>query len=130
NTQIEIDPGTFTFSEAEKTFSGWIKQKKRHLSTGKYYKKKFLFFLGNYSLSQSLFYPTFIILLCFNYNINFILSLFIIRLLSQLFILKKCMNKLNEKKLLVLSPFLELILIILNPFLLLSNLIVKQNKWK
>ena len=130
NTQIEIDPETFTFSEAEKTFSGWIKQKKRHLSTGKYYKKKFLFFLENFSLSQSLFYPTFIILLCFNYNIYFILSLFIIRLLSQLFILKKCMNKLNEKKLLVLSPFLELILIILNPFLLLSNLFVKQNKWK
>ena len=57
NTNIVIDPGTFTLSEPKKDFGEWLKQKTRHYSTGKFYKFRHQFLLGLYSFSHFLFYP-------------------------------------------------------------------------
>src|ERR1700710_2222743 len=40
NTAIVIDPDTFTLSEPKKTFSEWFRQKTRHYTTSRYYKKQ------------------------------------------------------------------------------------------
>ncbi|MCF8297048.1 MAG: glycosyltransferase [Saprospiraceae bacterium] len=130
NTKIMINPESFTYSEAKDSFSSWIKQKKRHLSTGKYYKFKHKFLLGMYSLSLFLFYFTGIFLLILTFKIEIVASLVALKLISQIFIFKKCMIKLNEKNLLLISPILEIMLLIINPMLSFSNLIVKTNKWK
>jgi len=57
NTNIVIDPGTFTVSEPKKNFGEWMKQKSRHYNSGKFYKFKHQFLLGLYSFSHFLFYP-------------------------------------------------------------------------
>ncbi|MFC2111125.1 glycosyltransferase [Bacteroidota bacterium] len=130
NTGIMINSDSFTYSESEDSFSNWTKQKKRHLSTGKYYKFKHKFLLGLYSLSLFLFYLTGISLLIIVFNIEIVVSLFALKLISQIFIFKKCMIKLNEKNLLLISPILEIVLLCINPVLSFANLIVKTNKWK
>lgn len=130
NTSIEIDPESFTSSEAKKTFSEWWLQKRRHLSTSKYYKFKHKFLLGLYSLSIIVAILSFIILLTLKVNILIILILFGIRLLSQLVIIKKACDQLMEKKLLLFSPLIELFLLGVFPIMILTNLIIKRNRWQ
>ena len=130
NTRILVDKESFTFSEPKTNYAEWMTQKRRHLSTAKFYKSKFKFLLGKYALSQLLVYGLMATLLVLNYSILLVLGLFFLRLVSQIVILKKCTNQLKENNLLLFSPILELILF-LNHFLLsTSNLIFKQNKWK
>src|SRR5215831_3035536 len=70
NINIVIDPEAFTLSEPKKTFGDWIRQKNRHLSTGKYYKPVHKFYLGVYSFTHFLFYPLLIISLIYNWKIS------------------------------------------------------------
>ncbi len=130
NTRIQIHPDSYTYSEPETTYGKWVNQKRRHLSTAKYYKPKFKLLLGKYAFSQILMYGFFVILLISNYFVLLVLGLLLIRFISQFIIMKKCMNHLKEHNLLLFSPILELMLF-LNHFLLsASNVISKQNKWK
>ena len=89
-----------------------------------------------FSLSNFFFYLSFIPLTTFLlidklYNpIIIIIFLLFLKIVSQLIILKKSMNKLVEKNLLLISPILDFIFVIINPLIALSNIIVKENKWK
>ena len=130
NARIEISPDSHTLSEPKTTFSAWMTQKKRHLSTGKHYKLRHKLLLGLFSLSQLIFFATFIVLVSFTYQLIIILLLLTIRLISLLIINKKCIDKLNEKNLLLFSPIFELIILIINIYLSFINIIFKNNKWK
>ena len=130
NTSIAIDPESFTISQAKKTFMEWWLQKRRHLSTSKYYKFKHKFLLGLYSFSLILAVLCFIFLLTLKVNILIVLILFGIRLLSQLVIIKKAGDQLTEKKILLFSPLIELFLLGVFPIMILTNLIIKRNRWK
>ena len=130
NTSIEIHPNSFTISEGKKTFSEWWMQKRRHLSTSKYYKFKHKFLLGLYSISLIVTIIAFIFLLTLKVNISIVLILFGIRILSQLVIIKKASDKLVEKKLLLFSPLIELFLLGVFPIMILTNLIIKRNRWQ
>ncbi|MBP6022563.1 glycosyltransferase [Ferruginibacter sp.] len=96
NTKINIDADTFTLSEPAGSFGQWIKQKRRHYSTAKYYKPVHKFLLGLYSLSQFLFYPLFAASIIF-YGWQFALIVFGIRFLTQAVVFYMVMKKLNEK---------------------------------
>jgi glycosyltransferase involved in cell wall biosynthesis len=98
NTTINIEPESFTYSSPKKTWSSWRQQKRRHYSTGKFYKGKHQFLLGLYSVSQLLVYPAFVVALIF-YNWMFVLPVFGLRLLSLLIVWFGAMNKLKEKDL-------------------------------
>jgi len=98
NTNIVIDPGTFTVSEPKKNFGEWMKQKSRHYNTGKFYKFKHQFLLGLYSFSHFLFYPAFIASL-FAFDWRWVLGVFGIRFLVQAIVYYKSMEKLGEKDL-------------------------------
>ena len=102
NTAIMIDPEAVTLSEPKKSFGDWIKQKKRHYTTAKYYKPIHKFLLGLYSVSQFLFYPAFIAsLILFDWRI--VLGVFAIRLISMYVVFGKTFKKLNEAD---LAPWL------------------------
>ena len=96
NTKINIDKDTFTLSDPPKTWEQWFKQKKRHYSTGKFYKPLHKFLLGFYSFSHFVFYPLFILSLIF-FNWQWALLVFAVRFLLQLFIFYPVAKKLNEK---------------------------------
>ena len=98
NTKINIDKDTFTLSEPAKTWAGWRRQKRRHYSTGRYYRPLHQFLLGLYSLSHFLFYPLLVTCILF-FNWQFALVVFATRLLLQSVIFYPAMKKLDEKDL-------------------------------
>jgi cellulose synthase/poly-beta-1,6-N-acetylglucosamine synthase-like glycosyltransferase len=99
NTQIVIDKDSFTLSEPPRTWREWMKQKRRHYTTSRYYKATHKFLLGLYALSHGVFYPLFIVSMIF-FSWKLSLILFAVRLLIQFFIFYKAMDKLDEKDLL------------------------------
>ncbi len=101
NTAIVIDQDAFTLSEPATTWKQWIRQKKRHYTTSKYYKGIHKFLLGLYAFSLFLFYPLFIASL-FIFDWRWTLGVFGLRFILQGIVIFKTTNKLNEKD---LSPW-------------------------
>lgn len=130
NTSIEIGHDSFTLSESKRGLGSWIIQKQRQSVVARYYKWNTKFLLRKFKLSQLLFYSLLIYLSVVNYNNLIVFSLFGLRLFTQLFIIKKCMNILNEQRLLLISPLAEVLLMLLRIILLFTNLFTKKNKWK
>ena len=98
NTRIQIDPESFTYSEPEKKFGNWFRQKKRHYTSARYYKGSHKFLLGLYNLSFFLYYPLFITSL-FYFNWQLVLYVFGARFLTQALVYYRSMRKLNESDL-------------------------------
>jgi cellulose synthase/poly-beta-1,6-N-acetylglucosamine synthase-like glycosyltransferase len=130
NTRVVADPESFTFSPSKPSFRDWWIQKKRHLSTGRYYRPAHKILLGLYSLSMILFLASFAILVALNYTILFILALFIIRLTVQLVIFRKALTRLHEKGIWLLVPLFEIMLISLNIALSVSRSFSRETKWQ
>jgi len=98
NTAIVIDPDTHTLSEPKRTFVGWMKQKYRHYTAAKYYKRKHKIMLGIYSFTSFLVYPLLTLCIIF-YSWWMALAVYGVRFLVQAVIYYKAMKKLNEKDL-------------------------------
>jgi glycosyltransferase involved in cell wall biosynthesis len=130
NTCIEASQESFTLSPPKKSFKLWWNQKRRHISAGKYYKFKHRFLIGLYPVSLIFFYLSLIFLLIGSDFIYLALVLFVVRLLSQLIIFKKSFDRLLEKKLLLISPLIEVYFLGIYPVMGLINLVFKQTKWK
>lgn len=130
NTTIIASPESFTQSGAKKSFHHWWRQKRRHLSTGMHYKLKHKIVLGGYAASYILMLAGLIWQSMVGNFLWIVALLFFIRLLSQMIIFKKTFYKLREKKLLLLSPLIELYLTIIFPFMVFVNLLFKEGRWK
>lgn len=98
NTKVALHPESFTRSIPQKTWSGWLKQKKRHYTTAKYYKPTHKFLLGLYSFSSFIFYPL-LVAAFFFYDWRIVASVLGFRLLIQGIIYYKSMKKLEESDL-------------------------------
>ncbi len=119
-----------TISICEDSFGNWFAQKRRHLSTGHNYKFLHLLLLGILDLSTILFFVLGIILLSINILNYLVIAILLARIILMLIITKKFMIITNEHNLFVFLPALELILILLIPVINMSNLLLKQRKWK
>jgi len=130
NTKIEINPESFTRSQPKKSFKEWWIQKKRHLSTGRYYRWIHKLLLGLYTSSIVLFYFLFGLQIILNYTIFTVLTLFALRLAIQLSVFHKILARLKEKGIWLMVPFFEIILILINFTVTVSTLLTKESKWK
>jgi len=130
NTRIEIQPDAQTISKPKTTFDQWIRQKRRHLQTGGFYKPTHKFVLGLFALTQTLFWALAIALLVMWYQPYVVLGIFGLRLFTQLLVTGKVMKKLSEKGFLFLIPFFELFLMIISPLLAFANVLNKPVKWR
>jgi cellulose synthase/poly-beta-1,6-N-acetylglucosamine synthase-like glycosyltransferase len=130
NTSIMVHPDGYTYSEPKQTAGQWITQKRRHLSTSHLYKFKHKFLLGLYAFSLVAFYALLVLLLLFNWSVIPVLGVFILRLGSQYFILAACLRKLNEKDLAPFIPVYEILLLLFNAGILISNVVRKPTRWK
>jgi cellulose synthase/poly-beta-1,6-N-acetylglucosamine synthase-like glycosyltransferase len=130
NTRIEIQADAHTLSLPKTSLSQWIRQKRRHLMTGGYYKFSHKFVLGLFAGTQFLYWALAILLLVLWYQPYIVFGLVALRLFSQLFITKKTMSKLSEKGFLLLVPFFELFLLLVSPILAIANVFNKPVKWR
>ncbi len=102
NTQICLDRSTFVYSEAKRTWKEWIDQKKRHLSTGKFY-----------SYSQQLMLSLFPLSLLFSWLVvlfhpdTYSISLLLYRYLFFAIVYSVACYRLAQQRLLFLFYFWE-----------------------
>ena len=130
NVAICIAADAITLSKPKQSWGEWFKQKKRHLSTTKYYKTRHKFSLGLFHFSQSMFYILSILLLVFQIQLPIVAGFVTIRFLIMLLIVHGCFKRLNEKNLTLLSPFFEIVMVIAYPFVSLSSRFYRDKTWK
>jgi cellulose synthase/poly-beta-1,6-N-acetylglucosamine synthase-like glycosyltransferase len=132
-TRVALNKESFTFSEPKRTFTSWFKQKKRHLSTSRYYKFSDKFLLGLFGISQTLFYVSFALFLFFtqwSLPLWIASGLFFLKIVSLMVLHYYAGKKYIEPKLFLYSPLFDFIFALLNPIFALSNLFYRKNKWK
>ena len=130
NTRIEIQQETHTVSAPKSTLAEWLRQKRRHLMTGGYYKSTHKLALGLFAISQVMFWASAIVLLVLWFQPYVVIGIVVLRLFSQLLITGKVMKKLSEKGFLLLVPLFELFLMLVSPFLAVANMFNKPVKWR
>ena len=130
NTRIEIQSDSHTISAPKSSLNQWIRQKRRHLLTGGYYKPAHKIALGLFAITQVMFWASSILLLIMWYQPYIVLGIVALRLISQLIVTGKVMNKLSEKGFLFLVPLFELFLMLVSPFLAFANMLNKPVKWR
>jgi len=109
NMAIVCDPLAFTFSEAKETWHGWVLQKQRHLSAGKYYKWPVKLSLALYASSHALSWLLFFILLLIHHPLaGFAVVYMLFRCLASWATLAITARKLQEKKLFYFFPLFDL----------------------
>ncbi|REE79831.1 cellulose synthase/poly-beta-1,6-N-acetylglucosamine synthase-like glycosyltransferase [Lutibacter oceani] len=129
NTAYSILEDSFTESLPKKSFKEWILQKRRHVATAHYYKRKHQFLLGLFYSSQILFWLVGIILLSFQFNWITVVSLIVFRQLVVYLSIGLAAKKFNEIDLIFLLPFYELFLICIQMLIFIKNLKSKPNHW-
>ena len=131
NTKVEINPHSIIRSEPEKTFADWFKQKRRHLTTAKFYNKKTKFSLLTEVFTRIVFYTLFVFsLIFFTKHYLYIIGIFLIRYIIQFIVFHKIMRRLNENYLLIVSFIYDLLLPFFNFIGIISNKIMaRNNKW-
>jgi poly-beta-1,6-N-acetyl-D-glucosamine synthase len=130
NVSVELHPFSFTESVPRNSFSSWLKQKKRHMSTGNFYKTGHKIMIGSFFFSQFLFYAAIAIMLISGLSWQITLSVWLSRLLIQILIFGFCMKKLSELDILWMLPIFDLFVVILYPLLSVSNLLFKDKTWR
>lgn len=129
-TSIEFSKDSHTESIAPKSFKEWFQQKRRHISTAKHYKLKDQLLLGLFYTTQLLFWGLFITLTCTLFQWKIVLLIFCIRLLLQYLIYGFSAKKLREQDLILAIPFLEIVLILFQLTIFITNKVSKPNHWK
>lgn len=129
NYSIALATDSFCYSEPQKTWESWIRQKSRHHSTSERYQviKKAL--LGIYPFTLLLMYILFITLM-FNEEFRWItLAGFGVILSIKWWIQGKCFYKINERSFVSLFPLTDLFYAILSPIMYFSAENKTSNRW-
>lgn len=112
NTAIEINPGSFTWSEGPQNFNGWWRQKKRHLSTSGSYKMIPAVLLSSFGLAQLIFYVILIFLLLTGWQWQIVLGLLVLKFSIQLLTIIPLARKLKQTQVLWLFPVWEILTVV------------------
>jgi poly-beta-1,6-N-acetyl-D-glucosamine synthase len=130
NTSVSLSPESFTYSKPKTSWTTWMHQKRRHMSTGVYYNGRDQRYLGAWFLSLSGFYIFAIILIILKQYPEVIVSMFAIRLIIQMIVFGKGMQKLKENDLIWLTPLFDAFTAFSYPVLSVSSLVIKTKTWK
>ncbi len=103
NTTVEFSSESHTLSIPAVTWSGWIKQKKRHLSAGNHYNPGSKIRLAMDWISRLVFYITLLWLVIISPWKWIVIALFGVVLLTRMVVLKTGFHRLEEKYLLLPS---------------------------
>jgi glycosyltransferase involved in cell wall biosynthesis len=119
-----------TRCEAKDSFEKWADQKKRHITTFSRYKSGDIFLLGLEIFSRVIFYFSFICLLIMH-EFGMVAGIIVFfRLVIQFVVFNNLYNKLNEKKLLLISPLFDFIMPFIQSGLYISNKIKPRKQWR
>ncbi len=129
NTTICYDEAAFTYSVPKQSFKAWFQQKRRHITTSRYYKPKHRLLLGLYFIGNLLFWCIALLSLIF-LDWKLPLAIIIFRFILQYIFVGNATHLLKEKSLLPYLPVLELFLVFLQLTIFISNKLAKPKRWK
>ncbi len=130
NVAICLEPEGFIESVPKTTFRSWFRQKKRHLSVGKHYSGRNKTLLGILSLSQLLFWVSFITLIILQAFIPIVLAVFILRMIAWVTVLQKAARKLQQHIRWYLLPAFDFIYTIYYLCIGVTALLSKRIQWR
>ncbi|RBQ12115.1 transmembrane glycosyltransferase [Pedobacter miscanthi] len=132
NTEIRINADSHVWSEPNRTWRGYLRQKKRHFGAGKLYKSKHKFILSLQILVQFLFYVFFAACMFFSREAQYVASGILgLSIIIRCFIYPKLLKRLNYSDLRWWFPILDILLFLfltLNGFFALFG--KKKVNWK
>lgn len=121
NTAISFNEDSITLSPAKESIMLWFRQKRRHFSTGKHYKKSHKILLGLFPLSH-LFFLLSILPFILIHPLWFIApALLLLRWILLWLSVFKVAKTMQSKDVIWLAPFLEILLLFVNPFLIFTH---------
>lgn len=103
NTALALDPDTFVFSEGKTTWAAYFRQKMRHFSTGRRYRRWPRLVLGAAGLTHTLHFGCALLVLIFGAGWSWVLAFYLLRLASVMLVLRPALRQLGEAD---LWPFL------------------------
>ncbi|MCX6226005.1 MAG: hypothetical protein NTV01_14840 [Bacteroidia bacterium] len=129
NPVMMIDPDSITVSEPKPTMKSWLRQKRRHLTAGLYYRARHRFLIGLELVSREYFYVGLIVLLSFWKFPGYLFILLMFRWIMHLWIIKLTMKRFKEKDIWLFSLIYDLLMPVISGFLLLKTRFKKNNKF-
>ncbi|MEA5459742.1 glycosyltransferase [Arcicella sp. LKC2W] len=133
NTAVCLNPNTFMYSFPKTTWETWYRQKRRHLSVGKYYQFKNKALLGALASTQILSWISFIILApLFRHNpvVFWVLGVFLLRLISQWIIFFKANKRFDNTLETFTFPFWDGIFALYFLIMGINNFIPRRQKMR
>lgn len=133
NFGVEMHPHSHTVSLPKTSFRSWFRQKRRHMSTGKYYRGSHKRRLGMFHASQLLFYPLFATALVTGWNSLaglIVAGLFLLRAGSVWLVFSRFARKLGENKILAFSFLWDLLHPYFNFIFVFSSLQGNTKRWQ
>lgn len=129
NTEVVLEPSSFTISAGKRTWKEWAAQKQRHISAGKYYKLGAKFRLALYGTSHMLCWIFFFYSL-FIYYWDVVLAIMLLRCVSYWLVWGEAARRLQEKRLVKFFPLFDFGWMIYN-FAFLPYMVWKNKlRWK
>jgi hypothetical protein len=129
NTAVSLQEESFTTSQPKTSWSGWWKQKKRHINTAAHYKWKHKILLSLFYFSQIGFFVSAILGFIFGLNWMVILGVVLVRYVIFWIVVGKGMSRFRESDIIILLPFLELLLVSIQLALFISNMGHRPKQW-
>ena len=132
NTKVELRTDSHTRSVPSATFTEFLKQKLRHLTTAKFYKTRHKLLLLLEPSARMIFYGLFVIQVSMLFLWPYITAIFGISFIIQMIILSKVQNRLNERGLLFLSIIFDIFSPLINGIIYFSQMSNRagRSKWK
>lgn len=129
NTKIVIGEKANVASMPKQTWSSYLSQKIRHLSVGKFYKKKDKLHLGTVALSQILFWVLLIVLSLFRFELYYLLGGYIIKLALLTILFYRAGKRLGDKINLWLMPLFDFLWFVYYLIIGARALFTRKVKW-
>lgn len=132
NVIVKLNKESHVWSEPNKTWGGYLRQKKRHFGAGKMYKSKHKFILSVQIIFQFLFYAFFVACMFFSREAQYLaLGVLGLSITIRCFVYPKLLKRLNYSDLRWWFPILDILLfffLTLNGFLAMFG--KKKVNWK
>jgi len=132
NTEIRLNQDSHVWSEPNRTWGGYLKQKKRHFGAGKLYKSKHKFILSLQIIFQFLFYGFFVGCIFLSREAQYAAGgILLLSIMIRCFVYPKLLKRLNYSDLRWWFPILDILLFLflsLNGFLAMFG--KKKVSWK
>lgn len=112
NTRIQLDPDTFVYSKPKTSWHSYIRQKRRHFSTGQEYQLHHKALLGLLAVSHFLHYILGGLIVIYKFSIIFALLGYTVRMCVVMAFSSLIFKKLKHLKLLVWLPVFDALLIL------------------